>query len=77
MKSLPAVLTNILPALKPVISVVSKKLSLFTLWLIFSGALIYNAQNKDWFKDHRLIKDDVQNYYVYSAALVFYQTYDL
>lgn len=77
MKSLPAVLTNILPALKPVISVVSKKLSLFTLWLIFSGALIYNAQNKDWFKDHRLIKDDVQNYYVYSAAWVAYQTYDL
>jgi hypothetical protein len=63
--------------MKGFIIIANRKISLITLWLLFAGALIYNAQNQDWHKSHRLIKDDVQNYYIYSAAAVVYHNYRL
>lgn len=56
---------------------VQRKLSLITLWLIFSGVAIYNIQNEDWLKPHRLTKDDVQYYYIYASAIVVYKDYNL
>jgi hypothetical protein len=63
--------------MKGFIIIANRNISLITLWLLFAGAVIYNAQNQDWHKSHRLIKDDVQNYYIYSAAAVVYHNYRL
>ncbi|MBW6491191.1 MAG: hypothetical protein K0B15_08375 [Lentimicrobium sp.] len=53
------------------------RISLLILWLLFAGAVIYNVQNQDWLKPHRLVKDDVQNYYIYTVAAVVYHNYRL
>ncbi len=60
-------------SLKRITGILSKRLSLITLWLIFTGVCIYNIQNKDWNKPIRLVKDDVQNYYIYTVAVIVYQ----
>lgn len=60
-------------SLKRVTGILSKRLSLITLWLIFTGVCLYNIQNKDWNKPIRLVKDDVQNYYIYTVAVIVYQ----
>ncbi len=65
------------PGLKRLFRIFLRKLSLITLWLIFSGAAIYNIQNQDWHKPIRLIKDDVQDYYIYASAIVVYKDYNL
>jgi len=54
-----------------------KNLSKITLWLLFAGVCIYNIQNQDWNNPIRLIKDDVQYYYIYTSAVVVYNDIDL
>ena len=70
-------INSFISRMKGFISVTNRNLSLITLWLLFAGAAIYNIQNQDWHKPHRLVKDDVQNYYIYSAAAVVYHNYKL
>lgn len=65
------------PGLKRLFGIFQRKLSLIILWLIFSGVTIYNLQNQDWNKPIRLIKDDVQDYYIYASAIVVYKDFDL
>lgn len=65
------------PGLKNLFRILQLNLSLITLWLIFSGVVIYNIQNQDWHKPHRLIKDDVQLYYIYTSAVIVYGECDL
>lgn len=70
-------INSFISRMKGFISNTNRNLSLITLWLLFAGAAIYNIQNQDWYKPHRLVKDDVQNYYIYSAAAVVYHNYKL
>lgn len=65
------------PRIQNLYRVIQPKLSLIALWLIFSGVAIYNIQNQDWLKPHRLTKDDVQYYYIYASAMVVYNDYHL
>lgn len=77
-------ISRISEKLKPLASKIARccklatgRISLITLWLLFAGAVIYNVQNQDWLKPHRLVKDDVQNYYIYTVAAVVYHDYRL
>lgn len=65
------------PQLKRFFSLIKRKLSLITLLLIFSSFAIYNIQSQQWLKQHKLIKDDVQLYYIYTSAVIVYGEYDL
>jgi hypothetical protein len=65
------------PEFKHLFRKIQRNLSLITLWLIFMGVTIYNIQNQDWLKSHRLIKDDVHEYYIYASAVIVYGEYDL
>lgn len=65
-------LSRILHPIKHLANISGNRLSLITLWLIFSGVCLYNIQNKDWNKHVRLIKDDVNQYYIYTSAAIVY-----
>ncbi|MFH1118858.1 MAG: hypothetical protein V1775_03490 [Bacteroidota bacterium] len=54
------------------IRLTKKHLSLISLLLIFASVSNYNIKNKDWNDPIRLIKDDVQYYYIYAVSAVVY-----
>jgi len=65
-------LNSLICSFKRIKNALLDQISLTTLWLIFSGICIYNVQNKDWDKPVRLIKDDVNFYYIYTSAAIVY-----
>lgn len=56
---------------------IGKRLSIFTLWLIFTGTCLYNIQNQDWNNPRRLIDADVHYYYIYAASAIVYHDLDI
>ncbi len=52
-----------------------KNFSLLSLLFVFGSIALYNMENRDWNRPIRLIKDDVQYYYVYVPAVIVYHDY--